>query len=221
MMANLFIIFDPMTNIMNLSLNWLSYMFSILFIPLNYWLIKFQFYYIYNFMMINLYNEYKLLMQHKLNILMFISLFMFIFLNNFMSLFPYIFNSTSHMSINLNLSLPFWISFMLYGWINKYQFMFAHMIPQNTPFMLMSFMVLIETISNLIRPMTLSIRLMTNMIAGHLLLTLLGDSIYSLKNFFIILLMIQILLYMLELMVSMIQSYVFSILLILYLKEVN
>ena len=221
MIANLFIIFDPITNIINLSLNWLRYIFRILFIPLNYWLIKSQFYYIYNFLIINLYNEYKLLIQHKLNILIFISLFIFIFLNNFISLFPYIFNRTSHIRINLNLRLPFWISFILYGWINKYQQIFAHIIPQNTPFILISFIVLIETIRNLIRPITLRIRLITNIIAGHLLLTLLGDSIYSLKNFFIILLIIQILLYILELIVRIIQRYVFSILLILYLKEVN
>ena len=60
--------------------------------------------------------------------------------------------------------------------------MFAHLVPQGTPPVLMPFMVCIETISNVIRPGTLAVWLMANMVAGHLLLTLLGNTGASLGN---------------------------------------
>jgi F-type H+-transporting ATPase subunit a len=86
----------------------------------------------------------------------------------------------------------------------------------------MPFMVCIETISNIIRPGTLAVRLAANIIAGHLLLTLLGNTGNSLPHFLIILLIgAQIALLVLESAVSIIQSYVFAVLRTLYSREVN
>jgi F-type H+-transporting ATPase subunit a len=83
-------------------------------------------------------------------------------------------------------------------------------------------MVCIETISNIIRPGTLAVRLAANIIAGHLLLTLLGNTGNSLPHFLIILLIgAQIALLVLESAVSIIQSYVFAVLRTLYSREVN
>ena len=83
-------------------------------------------------------------------------------------------------------------------------------------------MVLIETVRNIIRPGTLAVRLAANIIAGHLLLTLLGGTGPSLTQTLVILLLIsQILLLILESAVAIIQSYVFAVLRTLYAREVN
>nr|YP_010729965.1 ATP synthase F0 subunit 6 [Parnassius tianschanicus]WEF74914.1 ATP synthase F0 subunit 6 [Parnassius tianschanicus] len=225
MMSNLFSIFDPTTNLFNLSLNWISTFIGLMFIPYSFWLIPNRHYILWNFITNKLHNEFKMLLgtnSFNGSTFIFISLFTFILFNNFLGLFPYIFTSTSHLTISLSISLSLWISFMLYGWINNYQHMFIHMIPQGTPSILMPFMVLIETISNIIRPGTLAVRLTANMIAGHLLLTLLSSTSSNLSFFMLfILIFVQILLLILESAVAIIQSYVISILSTLYSSEVN
>nr|YP_009368326.1 ATP synthase F0 subunit 6 [Clostera anachoreta]APH08572.1 ATP synthase F0 subunit 6 [Clostera anachoreta] len=225
MMSNLFSIFDPSTNIFNLPLNWLSTLLGIMFIPYSFWLIPNRHYFFWNFILMKLHNEFKTLLKNNYfsgSTFMFISLFSFVLFNNFLGLFPYIFTSTSHLTLSLSISLSLWLSFMIYGWINNYQHMFIHMIPQGTPSILMPFMVLIETISNLIRPGTLAVRLTANMIAGHLLMTLLSGTGPMLPSYFIIILIfVQIMLLILESAVAIIQSYVIAILSTLYSSEVN
>nr|WMQ77992.1 ATP synthase F0 subunit 6 [Ophthalmitis albosignaria] len=225
MMSNLFSIFDPTTNLLNMSINWISTLLGLIFIPYSFWLIPNRHYYLWNFILIKLHNEFKTLLKNNYfqgSTFIFISLFTFILFNNFLGLFPYIFTSTSHLTLSLSISLPLWLSFMLYGWINNYQHMFSHMIPQGTPNILMPFMVLIETISNIIRPGTLAVRLTANMIAGHLLMTLLSSTGSNMASYMItLLILIQILLLILESAVAIIQSYVIAILSTLYSSEVN
>nr|AXY66785.1 ATP synthase F0 subunit 6 [Lymantria monacha] len=225
MMSNLFSIFDPSTNIFNISLNWLSTILGILFIPYSFWLIPNRHFFLWNFILMKLHNEFKTLLKNNYfqgSTFIFISMFSFIMFNNFLGLFPYIFTSTSHLTLSLSISLPLWLSFMIYGWINNSNHMFIHMIPQGTPPILMPFMVLIETISNIIRPGTLAVRLTANMIAGHLLMTLLSSTGPNM-NYYLITLMVmsQILLLILESAVAIIQSYVIAILSTLYSSEVN
>nr|QVT10969.1 ATP synthase F0 subunit 6 [Clanis deucalion] len=225
MMSNLFSIFDPSTNLFNLSINWMSTILGLMFLPHSFWLIPNRHLMIWNLIINKLHIEFKVLLKNNYfngSTLIFISMFSFVMFNNFLGLFPYIFTSTSHLTLTLSISLPLWLSFMLYGWINNYQHMFTHMIPQGTPSILMPFMVLIETISNIIRPGTLAIRLTANMIAGHLLMTLLSSTSSNLSYLFILMLiLIQILLLILESAVAVIQSYVITILSTLYSNEVN
>nr|YP_010231159.1 ATP synthase F0 subunit 6 [Paralimna concors]QSV37202.1 ATP synthase F0 subunit 6 [Paralimna concors] len=225
MMTNLFSVFDPSSSIFNLSLNWLSTFLGILMIPSLYWLIPSRYNFIWNQIMMTLHKEFKTLLGptgHNGSTFIFISLFSMILFNNFMGLFPYIFTSTSHLTLTLALALPLWLCFMIYGWINHTQHMFAHLVPQGTPAILMPFMVCIETISNVIRPGTLAVRLSANMIAGHLLMTLLGNTGSSLSYMMVMLLIIgQIALLILESAVAIIQSYVFAVLSTLYSSEVN
>nr|APX39265.1 ATP synthase F0 subunit 6 [Psylliodes affinis]WNU00250.1 ATP synthase subunit 6 [Psylliodes affinis] len=224
MMMNLFSSFDPSSNL-NMSLNWLSTFLGLLIIPPMFWIIPSRLNYLWMKMIMTLHKEFKILMGNlnsQGSTLIFISLFSIILFNNFLGLMPYIFTSSSHLTMTLTLALPIWLSFMIFGWLNNTIHMLAHLVPQGTPGILMPFMVCIETISNIIRPGTLAIRLSANMIAGHLLMTLLGNtgpmiSIW-LMNFLII---TQILLLTLETAVSMIQSYVFAILSTLYSSEVN
>nr|YP_010274882.1 ATP synthase F0 subunit 6 [Satarupa nymphalis]UJV31576.1 ATP synthase F0 subunit 6 [Satarupa nymphalis]WNO18658.1 ATP synthase F0 subunit 6 [Satarupa nymphalis khamensis] len=225
MMTNLFSIFDPSTSLFNISLNWMSTFLGLLFIHYSFWLIPNRQFIFYNMITTKLHSEFKTLMGPNSlsgSTFIFISLFFFILFNNFLGLFPYIFTSTSHLTLSLSITLSLWLSFMFYGWLNNSQHMFIHMIPQGTPSILMPFMVLIETISNIIRPGTLAIRLMANMVAGHLLLTLLSSTGIMMPNYLIIILiLLQILLLTLESAVAIIQSYVISILSTLYSSEVN
>nr|QLY90257.1 ATP synthase F0 subunit 6 [Fannia armata] len=225
MMTNLFSVFDPSSSIFNLSLNWLSTFLGILMIPSAYWLMPSRYHIFWNNILSTLHKEFKTLlgpMGSNGSTFIFVSLFSMILFNNFMGLFPYIFTSTSHLTLTLTLALPLWLCFMLFGWINHTQHMFAHLVPQGTPAVLMPFMVCIETISNVIRPGTLAVRLTANMIAGHLLLTLLGNTGPSMSSILLGLLIVtQIALLVLESAVAMIQSYVFAVLSTLYSSEVN
>nr|YP_010946964.1 ATP synthase F0 subunit 6 [Sigmella normalis]WGO57721.1 ATP synthase F0 subunit 6 [Sigmella normalis] len=226
MMTNLFSVFDPSTNLGDMSLNWMSTLLGLLYIPMGFWLIPSRHIILWNKIMYKLHMEFKTLIGYKQSnkgsTFIFISLFSIIMFNNFLGLFPYIFTSTSHMVMNLSLALPLWLSFMIFGWINNTQHMFAHLVPQGTPAILMPFMVCIESISNIIRPGTLAVRLTANMIAGHLLLTLLGNTGPNLSTSLILLLIItQVALLVLESAVAIIQSYVFAVLSTLYSSEVN
>nr|YP_010693000.1 ATP synthase F0 subunit 6 [Carpomya vesuviana]WCB98116.1 ATP synthase F0 subunit 6 [Carpomya vesuviana]WCB98129.1 ATP synthase F0 subunit 6 [Carpomya vesuviana] len=225
MMTNLFSVFDPSSSIFNLSLNWMSTFLGLLMIPSVYWLMPSRYHIFWNSILLTLHKEFKTLLGpsgHSGSTFIFVSLFSLILFNNFMGLFPYIFTSTSHLTLTLALALPLWLCFMIYGWINHTQHMFAHLVPQGTPAVLMPFMVCIETISNVIRPGTLAVRLAANMIAGHLLLTLLGNTGPSLSYAIVSLLLIgQIALLVLESAVAIIQSYVFAVLSTLYSSEVN
>nr|QEJ81492.1 ATP synthase F0 subunit 6 [Luciola sp. FM23] len=224
MMTNLFSSFDPSTS-MNLALNWTSIMLGLLVLPTMFWMIPSRINFIWIKICTTLSNEFKVILKLKTmkkSSLIFVSLFSLILFNNFLSLFPYIFSSTSHLVLTLTLSLPLWLSFMIYGWINNTMHMLAHLVPQGTPSVLMPFMVCIETISNIIRPGTLAIRLTANMIAGHLLLTLMGSTGNKLSLMMInVLIIAQFMLLLLESAVAVIQSYVFSILSTLYSSEVN
>nr|YP_009092247.1 ATP synthase F0 subunit 6 [Ceracris versicolor]AHV78319.1 ATP synthase F0 subunit 6 [Ceracris versicolor] len=224
MMTNLFSTFDPSTNIFNLSLNWTSTFIGLLLIPSLFWLTPSRINIMWNKMNLTLHNEFKTLLGPKSfngTTFIFISIFIMMMFNNFLGLFPYIFTSTSHLVLTFTIALPLWLSFMMFGWFNHTNHMFTHLVPQGTPPALMSFMVLIETISNIIRPGTLAVRLAANMIAGHLLLTLLGNTGPSMTMNLISMLIIgQMLLLILESAVAMIQAYVFSILSTLYSSEV-
>lgn len=225
MITNLFSVFDPSTRIFNLSLNWIRTFIGLLIIPSIYWFMPSRYHVIWNNILLTLHKEFKTLLGisgHKGSTFIFVSLFSLIVYNNFLGLFPYIFTRTRHLTFTLALALPLWLSFILYGWLNHTQHIFAHLVPQGTPAVLIPFMVCIETIRNIIRPGTLAVRLAANIIAGHLLLTLLGNTGPSIAYYIVILLVIgQIALLILESAVAIIQSYVFAVLRTLYSREVN
>nr|YP_009107274.1 ATP synthase F0 subunit 6 [Petrolisthes haswelli]CEH11277.1 ATP synthase F0 subunit 6 [Petrolisthes haswelli] len=224
MMTSLFSIFEPSSSLLNLPFNWLSCLFGLLFIPYLFWITPSRWSLLWTKITSALHNEFKnvLTQNQKSTSLVFVSLFSFIVFNNSLGLLPYIFTSTSHLVLTLSLSLPLWLVLMIFGWLNHTQHMFAHLVPQGTPPILMPFMVLIETTSNIIRPLTLAVRLAANMMAGHLLITLMSGVGPSLGYFAIIALTLsQILLLLLESAVAVIQSYVFAILSALFTSEIN
>nr|BBA74595.1 ATP synthase F0 subunit 6 [Apis nigrocincta] len=221
-LMNLFEMFDPSSN-NYLSLNWLFMFLPILVFPSIYWLIQSRILFILKLLLNFMYNEFKIISKSKYqsNIIIFISLMIYIMIVNIFSLMPYIFTLTSHLLLNMALSLTLWFSFLIYLIYNNYMAFLSHLVPLNSPVFLMNFMVIIELISLIIRPWTLSIRLSANLISGHLILTLLGIFISNFITILPINLLIQNMLLTLEIFMSIIQSYVFSILLILYFSESN
>jgi len=221
-MINIFSIFDPSTSI-NLSLNWINIPLILLFLPYQFWFTPSRFTILW-FKLINFtFIEFKILINYSYsNLIIFISLLFFIFFNNFLGLFPYIFTASSHIRFCISISLCFWLRIIIYRIFNYINDLLSHLTPQGTPFILIPFIVIIESIRLIIRPFTLSIRLTANIIAGHLLLSLLGSSGHSITNIIILNFIIfsQILLFILEISVSAIQAYVFSILSTLYRREI-
>lgn len=222
MITNLFNIFDPSTSI-NYSLNWLRIILIFILFPFQYWLIPSRYIIFWNLIIKFIYKEFKILIPYSYaNIIILIALFLIILFNNFIGLFPYIFTASRHIRFCLSLSLTIWISIIIYSLINFFNDLMSHLTPHGTPFILIPFIVIIESISLLIRPLTLAIRLTANIIAGHLLLCLLGSTGNFINRSLIIIIIIftQLLLYILEISVSIIQAYVFSILTTLYRREI-
>lgn len=223
MIANLFSIFDPAAAL-NLPLNWRASLLGLFLIPWTYWLQSNRYSKIFSMVVNQLHLEFKTLVgpsSSQGHTLIFISLFIFILFNNLLGLAPYVFTASSHLAMTLSLAMPLWLSFIIYGWLNHTRHILAHLVPLGTPGVLMPFIVLIETISNVIRPGTLAVRLAANIIAGHLLLVLLGNQGPSISSSLLsILLITQILLLTLERAVAIIQSYVFAVLATLYSREV-
>lgn len=222
--TNLFSVFDPSTSI-GLPLRWVRTFLFILILTPIYWLVPNKILLLIDSSTKKLHEEFKTLLgpeAFKGSSIVFIRLLLFILFNNFLGLFPYIFTASRHLAFTLTLSLPLWISFIVFGWINYTKHIFAHLVPQRTPGPLIPFMVLIETIRNVIRPGTLAVRLIANIVAGHLLITLLGNQTAVASNFILAgLILTQIVLLILECAVAIIQSYVFAVLSTLYAREIT
>nr|YP_010502918.1 ATP synthase F0 subunit 6 [Nephotettix virescens]UXD78695.1 ATP synthase F0 subunit 6 [Nephotettix virescens] len=217
MMMNLFSVFDPATG--NMSLNWLSMMLMI-FMPQPFWNLHSK---IINLMVLVMKALSKEVIMHtkkKEPSIMLVSMFMLILINNLMGLTPYVFTASAHLVFSMSFALSMWLSMMLYGWIYKYNEMFIHLVPIGTPSFLMPFMVLIETISNFIRPGSLAVRLSANMIAGHLLMSLLGNNLCSNLTMMMLMMWLFAILMLFEVAVAFIQAYVFMTLTTLYYSEI-
>nr|AGI97878.1 ATP synthase F0 subunit 6 [Colophina clematis] len=216
-MTNLFNIFDPSTSLYNIQLNWINTLLTLIIMPNFIWILPNRINLAMMFILNNL-NKEMLMLFNKKKIksptFIFMNLFMFIFLNNFISLFPYIFSSSSHLTFSLTLAIPFWLFFIIMSMIKNMKKFIIHLIPLNTPMILTPIMTIIETTSIFIRPISLSIRLTANLIAGHLLMSLL-----NFNSLMMIVIIMQMFLMFFELCVALIQSYVFSILTTLYSND--
>nr|NP_008424.1 ATP synthase F0 subunit 6 [Lycodon semicarinatus]O79551.1 RecName: Full=ATP synthase subunit a; AltName: Full=F-ATPase protein 6 [Lycodon semicarinatus]BAA33027.1 ATPase subunit 6 [Lycodon semicarinatus] len=151
------------------------------------------------------------------------SLLLMILLSNLLGLLPYTFTSTSQLSMNMAMAIPLWMATIITGMTKKPSITLAHMLPEGSPTPLIPFMIIIETISLLMRPLALGVRLTANITAGHLLMTMVSTTtlnfITSHITLSIMTYLLLFLLCILELAVACIQAYVFVLLIILYLQE--
>nr|AHX02792.1 ATP synthase F0 subunit 6 [Lepus californicus] len=155
--------------------------------------------------------------------LMLISLIMFIGSTNLLGLLPHSFTPTTQLSMNLGMAIPLWAGAVITGFRYKTKASLAHFLPQGTPVPLIPMLVIIETISLFIQPMALAVRLTANITAGHLLMHLIGGAALALTSISpttaLITFIILILLTILEFAVALIQAYVFTLLVSLYLHD--
>nr|QBA55740.1 ATP synthase F0 subunit 6 [Papio anubis] len=155
--------------------------------------------------------------------LMLMSLITFITMTNLLGLLPHSFTPTTQLSMNLAMAIPLWAGTIITGLRFKTKNSLAHMLPQGTPTPLIPMLVMIETISLLIQPMALAVRLTANITAGHLLMHLIGNTMLTLSttNLSTTLLtsVLLMLLTILEIAVALIQAYVFTLLVNLYLHN--
>lgn len=220
MVNNIFRIFDTSTRTY-LALNWLRAFLILLILPYNFWVKQSRYRISWPLLFNSLIMELKSLSNFTYsNIIILISLFIFLLLRNFIGLAPYVFTISRHIRFCLSLSLSIWFGIILFRITNYFNDLCGHLTPHGTPLLLMPFIVLVESIRLIIRPFTLAIRLTANIIAGHLLLSLLGSSGESIFLTLIpFLILPQTLLLILEFAVSFIQAYVFTILRALYSRE--
>ena len=224
-MSNLFSSFDP-SSIFSCSLNWgSSILFLVLFPASPLFLVNSRRTQLFRLIASLLNYEFKAILGAKVKpgrIWFLLAIFFFVFVNNFLGLFPFIFTRSSHLRFALSIALPLWIGHIILSWVKQPIFALAHLVPKGTPRALMRFIVIIELVRNVIRPLTLSVRLMANMTAGHLLLCLLRSNV-SIRRMSssILVLSALVVLVILEIAVSLIQAYVFTLLSTLYLEEVQ
>lgn len=148
------------------------------------------------------------------------SLFIFILVCNLLGMIPYGYTVTSHISVTFALAmLVFSIVTLLGFYIHKLHF-FSLFLPAGTPWWLSPLMILIELFAYLARPVSLSLRLAANMVAGHVLLKVIAGFVVSLSIYLkIIPLPFIVILIGFEIFVAVLQAYIFSILACVYLND--
>lgn len=136
---------------------------------------------------------------------------------NLFSIFPYNFPWTSQFGVVLEFSLILWFRFIIFNLISNMKGFISHLVPEGTPIYLTMLLFLIELVRNFIRPLTLTVRLVANILAGHLLIILLSKIVLFNLRF----LPFYILLNTVEIFVALIQSYIFTTIIVLYFSEVH
>jgi F-type H+-transporting ATPase subunit a len=147
------------------------------------------------------------------------SLFMFILFCNTIGLIPYTFTVTSHIIVTFALAAVVFIGVTIIGIAKHGMKWFSYFFPPGAPIYMAPLLVPIEVLSYLARPVTLSLRLFANMMAGHTMLKVFAGFVIALGAFGVAPMAILIALYMLELIVAVLQAFVFTILTCLYLHD--
>jgi len=154
------------------------------------------------------------------------SLFFFILISNLIGNIPYSYTITTSVIVTIGLSFTILTGVTILGlYIHRLHF-FSYFVPSGTPLALVPLLVLIETVSYLARALSLGIRLFANMVAGHSLLKILSTFLYQMFSSSFIIAIFTLIPFTfflalcgLEVAVSIIQAYVFVLLVISYIKD--
>ena len=148
------------------------------------------------------------------------SLFMFVLFCNMLGMLPYSFTVTSHIIVTFALAAVIFIGVTIIGFANHGVGYLKLFIPSGVPVVLLPLIVIIEIISYLARPVSLSVRLFANMMAGHTMLKVFGGFVISLGIIGGWLpLSFTVALTGLEILIAFLQAYVFAILTCIYLSD--
>jgi F-type H+-transporting ATPase subunit a len=152
-----------------------------------------------------------------------LTLFTFVLFCNVLGLIPYAFTVTSHIIVTLALALVVFIGATIIGFMKNGFGYLKLFVPSGVPAVLLPLVVVIEIVSYFIRPMSLSIRLFANMMAGHMMLKVIAGFVVMLGLVFLPLGLLPLLamvgLMGLELLVAALQAYVFALLTCMYLND--
>lgn len=154
------------------------------------------------------------------------SLFIFVLTANMVGMIPYSFTVTSHLIVTAALALLVILTVIIYGFV-RHGTHFLHLfVPSGVPAFLLPFMVVIEVISFLSRPISLSLRLFANMLAGHIAMKVFAGFIVMMTasgivGWFgaVLPLAMVVALTALEFLVAALQAYVFAVLTCIYLND--
>ncbi len=154
------------------------------------------------------------------------SIFMFVLIANLLGLFPYFFTVTSHIIVTFALAMAVILTVVVYGFMKNGLSFLKLFVPDGVPVVLLPLVTLIEIISFLSRPISLSVRLFANMLAGHITLKVFAGFVVSLSAFgaagvagSILPLAMAVALTALEFLVAFLQAYVFAVLTCMYLND--
>jgi F-type H+-transporting ATPase subunit a len=147
------------------------------------------------------------------------SLFMFVLFGNLLGMIPYGFTFTSHIIVTFAMAIFIFVAVTLIGLARHGLHFFTFFAPKGVPLVLLVLLVPIEIVSYLIRPLTLSVRLFANMMVGHTMLVIFAGFVVSMGLFGILPLFFNVFLISLELLVAILQAFVFTILTCIYLND--
>ena len=147
------------------------------------------------------------------------SVFMFILFANFIGLIPFTFTVTSHIIVTFVLAFFIFIGVTIIGLVRHKLHFFSLFLPAGLPIYLAPLLIPIEIIGYLTRPISLSVRLAANMMAGHTMVEVFAGFIVALGIFGVAPFLFVTAVYGLEVVVAFLQAYVFAVLTCLYLSD--
>jgi len=147
------------------------------------------------------------------------TLFMFVLLGNLLGMTPYSFTFTSHIIVTFALAAVIFIGVTILGFAKHGMHFFSFFVPPGTPLPMYPLLIPIEVISYLSRPISLSVRLFANMLAGHTLLKVIAGFIALLGAAGVLPFVFVVALTGLEILIAFLQAYVFAILTCLYIND--
>lgn len=148
-----------------------------------------------------------------------LAIFFIVFICNLLRLVPRVFPISSLPFFTMRIAFVLWGGGYIYCIKHNMLGCVSHMLPLGAPIVLSVFLVWVEVLSWLCRPIALRVRLMANTTAGHLLLTLVGGGVFFSRYYFLVPFLFLLALITMEIRVAMIQSYVYNLLLSLYIDE--
>ena len=147
------------------------------------------------------------------------TLFMFILMCNLLGMVPYSFTVTSHIIVTFALAMVVFVGVTILGFIKHGLHFFSIFVPPGTPIAMWPLLVPIEIISYFSRPISLSVRLFANMLAGHTIMKVIAGLVVGLGVFGVFPMLLLVPLIGLEILIAFLQAYVFAILTCLYIND--
>jgi F-type H+-transporting ATPase subunit a len=147
------------------------------------------------------------------------ALFMFILLGNLLGMIPYSYTFTSQIIVTFAMAMAVFLGVTVIALVKHGLHFFTYFFPSGAPLYMAPLLIPIEILSYLSRPVSLSVRLFANMMAGHTMMKVFGGFVVALGVFGIAPMAVLVALTGFEILVAVLQAYVFTILTCIYLRD--